>query len=327
MLHRHPALALLAAAGLSFGVAAALPSSAHLVADEPFGAMTAITANSSGTADVVLYDDATLSPRLTHNPDVSITGPGRVVGFTLTRTDHTGDTLYVVRMPKFAGGLTYVSGSTTPPPAQCTSATTPLEPAQPCPMVKPTAIKLHEGYYHLAVLTDGKPLRITLHLHGLQRGRARVGMQANVRTAEADLPQQESIGSNTITYGAETSYTGARHAAMVVRAKLHADATLLAQSVCARNDSGAAPPYAFSPPCPGGASRGMAWESNNPRQMFGAIGGLSVYDVAGKPIDPTGLGGSFVDSNGPAYLGGVGVWSWSDAIDMFSSDFIPVPGQ
>jgi hypothetical protein len=325
--HRRTVALLATAAGLSFGLVGALPSSAHLVAAEPMGAVTTIAVSTSGTADVVLYDDATLSPKLTHNPDVSITGAGRVVGFRLTRTDNTGDTLYAVRLPKFAGDLTYVSGSTTPAVPECKQPTNPLEPAN-CPAYTPKAITLHEGYYHLAVLTDGKPVKITLHLHGVQRRHGRIGLQAKVRTAEADLPARESIGSTTITYGANTTYAGATNTAMVVRAKLHQDADLIADSVCARQDSGAPPPYAFSPPCPGGANRGIAWSTGNSvRKTFGAFGGLSVYDLTGQSIQPTGIGGSFFDSDGPAYLGGIGIWTWSPELDLFGYHMITGPGS
>lgn len=325
MLKRRPALALLATAAACFGAGGAVPSSAHLVAAEPVGGVTTITTSASGTADLVLYDDATLSPKYTGNPDVSISGTGRVVGFMLTRTDATNDILYAVRLPKFAGGLTYVSGSGTPAQPACPPSTNPLAPV-PCPTYEPTAIKLHEGYYRLAVLTDGKPLRITLHFHGLQRARAAVHLQAKARTAEADLPARESIGSSTITYGAQTTFAGAKHAAMLVRAKLHRNATLLAASTCTRNDSGAPPPYAFSPLCPGGSSGGAAWTANTPYgPEFGGVGGLSLLDLVDDGAEPTGVGGSFVDTDGPTYVGGVGVWSWSDDLDFFGSGLMMPP--
>jgi len=326
MVKRRPALALLAtAAAACFGTTGAAPSSAHLAPAEPAGAVTTLTTASSGIADVVLYDDATLSPKLTHNPDVSISGEGRVVGFTLRRTDNASDTLYVVRLPKFAGGLTYVSGSTTPAQPACTQPVNPLDPVV-CPAYKPTAIKLHEGYYRLEVLTDGKPLKITMRFHGLHRASSRIGVQTKVRTVEADLPARESIGSTTITYGAETSFSGAVRTTMLVRAKLHPDATLLVASVCTRHDSGAAPPYAFSPPCPGGENRGVGWSAGNTvRRSFGAVGGLSVYDIAGMPVDATGVGGSYVDTDGPTYVGGVAVWSWSDTLDFFGSPMMIPP--
>ena len=65
------------------GFALATTSSARLVAAEPMGAVTTIRAGSSGSAELVLYDDATLSPRQTGNPDVSITGGGRLIAFNL----------------------------------------------------------------------------------------------------------------------------------------------------------------------------------------------------------------------------------------------------
>jgi hypothetical protein len=325
MPHR-PALALVATAIACAGAGVALPSSAQLVRAEPLGAVTTITATTSGTAEVVLYDDASLSPRFDHNPDISISGAGRVVGFRLTRADGGNDTLEGVRLPKFAGGLTDVGGSTNAPTARCTQPALPL--AGSCTYPSATAITLHEGYYQLAVLTDGRPVRITLRLHGVARSRAGLRLQKQIRTAQADLPARESIGTSTITYGADTTFAGAMNAAMLVRAKLHNKATLLAASVCARQDSGAAPPYAFSPACPGGANRGVSWSSNNGvRQEFGSIGGLSAYDLAGQPIHPTGLGGSYVDSDGPTYVGGVGIWTWSAELDLFGTPLTPVPGQ
>src|SRR3954453_22915561 len=67
------------------GFALATASSARLVTAEPAGAVTTIRAAHSGSAEVVLYDDATLSPRQTGNPDVSITGGGRLIAFSLRR--------------------------------------------------------------------------------------------------------------------------------------------------------------------------------------------------------------------------------------------------
>src|SRR3954470_17653782 len=67
------------------GFALATASSARLVTPAPAGAVTTIRAAHSGSAEVVLYDDATLSPRQTGNPDVSITGGGRLIAFSLRR--------------------------------------------------------------------------------------------------------------------------------------------------------------------------------------------------------------------------------------------------
>jgi len=321
------AVALLATAAGCVGAGVAVPSSARFVAAEPMATTTTITATKSGTADLVLYDDATLSPKLTHNPDVVISGPGRFVGFRLSRSD-SNDELTGVRMPKFAGGLSYVGGSTDAPQPSCTQPVLPIDGSSCAAPPAAKAIVLHEGYYRLAVLTDGGPLRITLRLHGQHRARSAVRIQTQVRTAEADLKQLDSIGSSTITYGVETANAGALNAQMIVRAKLHPNAKFLAASSCARHDSGTPPPYAFSPACAGGASRGLAWASNNGVQyLVGGVGGLSVYDLAGMPVDPTGLGGSYVDTDGPTYLGGLGIWTWNADLDFIGTPLTPVPGQ
>src|SRR4051812_28427406 len=97
-------------AGLVVGVvlataatAFAAPSSAQLVRAETLGAVTTITATSSGSASLVLYDDATVSAAFTHNPDVTIAGKGRLVGFDLTSlaASSTGtlDEFTAVRLP------------------------------------------------------------------------------------------------------------------------------------------------------------------------------------------------------------------------------------
>src|SRR5437763_13893725 len=96
------------------GFALATTSSARLVTAEPAGAVTMIRAAHSGSAELVLYDDATLSPRTTGNPDVSISGSGRLLGFELRRADGGSDNLSGERLPAFAGGGVRVSGSFTP---------------------------------------------------------------------------------------------------------------------------------------------------------------------------------------------------------------------
>src|SRR3954469_9032793 len=89
LMRQHPALVLLVTAAACLGVGVAVPSSAHLVAAEPLGAVTTITATTSGTASLVLYDDATVSTAATHNPDVTIAGKGRLIGFDLASVNTT----------------------------------------------------------------------------------------------------------------------------------------------------------------------------------------------------------------------------------------------
>jgi hypothetical protein len=300
--------ALVVAAALAAGGAAvAGPASARLVPAEPAGALTTIATASSGTAELVLYDDATVSPLATHNPDVSITGPGRLVAFQLTRADGTGDELYGARMPSFAGGGVTVGGSTTPT-GTCTAWPSALVPVQQqCTTPRPTGIRLHEGYYHLMVVTDGKPVRITLRLHGEERRTARVHVQQQIRTLEANLPERESVGSTTVSYGASAGFHNATQVLTVVDARLHRDATMLAATGCARDDSGAPPPYAYTPPCPGGSMTGFSYLVHTPVDQLAGFGaGTLLFFLTNG--GPTGIGGSFIDSDGPTYLGGLGLW-------------------
>src|SRR5207248_2146091 len=140
-----------AAAVLAAGIGFALPSSAGSSAPRQLAATTTITADHSGTAELILTDDARLSVANQANPDVRITGPGRVVAFGLQRVDGAGDGLLAVRVPAFAGGATYVSGSYWPAPYCTGSPNNTVALSTTC--TTPKAILLHEGVYRLTVLT------------------------------------------------------------------------------------------------------------------------------------------------------------------------------
>jgi hypothetical protein len=315
---RRQLVSLGAATALALGVPLALPSSAQLVRAETLGAVTTMTVDHSGTAELVLYDDATLSPLATRNPDVAFSGPGRLVGFSLTRSDGMGDTLAAVRMPGFAGGATSVGGSTTPGP-RCTPFPDQTVPVSETCTDNPKAIVLHEGYYHLVVLADGGPLRLTIRLHGLGIPHATLHLQATMRSVELPLKQHESIGSSTITYGGATSaLAGQTQVAMVVAAKLHDSATLLAATTCYRNDNGAPPPYAYAPGCPNGATQSYAYRVNAPAAS--PVGeGVLVFSAPGSADSASGQGGSFTDSDGPTYVGGLGLWLAGGSLPFFGT--------
>jgi hypothetical protein len=308
--------------------AAAVPSSARLVRAEPLGAVTTITATTSGTASLVLYDDATISASMDRNPDVTIAGKGRVVGFDLTSASGTAgnslDEFTAVRLPAFVGAQTLVTGMSNAP-RRCSdypNATLPVKqecsgcsytpssqvPVQEdCPYAEPKFFTLHEGYYQLSVLTDGAPVRITLRLHGVGKSRAKVALQSTFRSMETTLAAHESIGSTTITYGGSASFPNVSQILTIVGVKYHPGATVLADSLCWRSDSGAPPPYAYSPACPGGNTQSYGYRIASP---LGPAGGGGVF--AGQIVPsgtPNGIGGSFVDSDGPTYAGGVAVWT------------------
>ena len=327
-MRQRPALALLVTAAACLGVGVAVPSSAHLVAAESLGAVTTITATTSGTASLVLYDDATVSTAITRNPDVTISGKGRVVGFGLqsvnTANGFANDELDAVRLPAFAHSVTQVFASSQTPqqcsgypndtvPVQqecdnCTYEPSPMVPVQgSCNFPEPARFKLHEGYYTLTVLTDGSPVRITLRLHGVGKRKANVHMQSSFRSVETTLTQHESIGSSTVTFGGSASFPKADQILMFVGVKLHPNATALVAAGCLRSDTGTPPPYAYNPACPGGQTTGYSYEVGTP---VAGQGGVGVFGLGLAPTgSPNGVGGSFVDTSGPTYIGGVAVWS------------------
>jgi len=340
-MRQHPALALLAAAAACVGIAAgAAPSSARLVTAEPLAAVTTVTATTSGTANVVLYDDATVSAAYAHNPDVTISGKGRLIGFDLVSATAAAagdsiDELTAERLPAFAGGVSYVTGSSAPPmqcsgypndtvPVQqeckgCTYSPSPAVPLQAsCDYATPKFITLHEGYYRLSVLTDGAPVRITIRFHGLGKGHATVHPQSSFRSLETTMSPHESIGSSTVTYGGSATFGNATDIFTIVSAKLHHDAPLLADTECWRSDSSAPPPYAYSPACPGGHMQGYAYRVYVPAAGVGAEE-VAVFAGSLTPTaPPTGIGGSLTDSDGPAYLGGLAVWVDGPQLPFFA---------
>lgn len=321
-------------AGLALATAAATlaaPSSARLVTAEPIGAVTTITATSSGTASLVLYDDATVSAAPTDNPDVTISGKGRLVGFDLvsTQQQYSGDSvdeLTAKRLPAFAGSATYVTGNVAVPqkcsgwpsddvPVQqecsnCTYSPSPMVPAQSdCTYARPKLFKLHEGYYHLSVLTDGAPLRITIRLHGVGKSHRTVHLQSTFRSLETPLTQHESIGTSTITFGGSASFANPTNVLTVVGAKIHPASTFAAATGCLRSDTGAPPPYAYSPACPGGQITGYSSRLNAPAGGVGAGDTTVFFGPVLTDETPNGVGGSIVDSDGPTYLGGLALWT------------------
>ena len=292
------------------GFALATTSSARLVTAEPVGAVTTIHTTNSGSAELVLYDDATLSPRQTGNPDVSITGGGRLIAFSLRRADGGDDNLSAARLPSFFNRAVSVGGSWTPR-STCTSSD-PLNIQSTCTSPTPKAILLHEGYYHLVVLTDGAPATITLRLHGENQRK----LQQSLRTMEANLPERESMGSSTITYGTDVTFASATQAFTLTKARLHPKAEVLAATACSRKDTSTPPAYAFSPACPGGSSFAYAYEIGGGSLPAG-YEGVGFIGMPGSQGSPNGLGGSFTDSDGPTYLGGLGVWIAGDELDYF----------
>ncbi|MDQ1685267.1 MAG: hypothetical protein QOC82_2004 [Frankiaceae bacterium] len=324
----------LLAVGLVFATLAAVfaapPSSARVVTAEKLGAVTTITTTTSGTASVVLYDDATVSAAPTNNPDISISGKGRLVGFDLISASNSQfgaamDELTAERLPAFAGAQTHVTGmsgaapkctgypnETVPVQQECSNCTYSPSPQVPlqasCTYDRPRYYKLHEGYYQLSVLTDGAPLTITIRLHGLGKSHTKVRLQSTFRSLETPLTQHESVGTSVVTFGGSASFAHPTEILTFVAAKTHPNSTIKAGSLCLRSDSAAPPPYAYSPACPGGQNQGYGYWVNLPGGVAG-FGGAGVFAGNLTPTgDINGVGGSIADSDGPSYVGGVAVW-------------------
>jgi hypothetical protein len=139
---------------------------------------TTITADRTGQADVLLYDDALV--KITDGsgsmygqptPDVSMTGKGRLFGFVLQGVG--SDSLSALRYVKDGRAVTQTGANGTFYPEAGNCHPVLVDNVNYC-SGEATGYKValvHQGRYHLRVLTDGAPVTITLHLRGVT-GRA-----------------------------------------------------------------------------------------------------------------------------------------------------------
>jgi hypothetical protein len=164
-------LAALALAGAALAVqpvsAAARPAA--------LAGLTTLVADRSGSVDLDLLQDATIQLQPDGSTrDVTLTGKGRLVYVNLVHASGS-DGIFVYRTTQ-AGrqvGYTGVAGTTYPRGSSCPDGPPPVTTVygvyEPCTPTQPTPkyVVLHQGHYHLRVLTDGAPLRLTLRLHGV----------------------------------------------------------------------------------------------------------------------------------------------------------------
>ena len=275
-----------------------VPLTARAAAPAPeLAGSTVVTAVRSGYVDVELSRDVRLSPRYRDNPDVSLTGQGRLVGAWLEALE-AGDRLEVMRLPSFMGGRIRTSGSTEPAP-ECSS--NPLLP-ESCTTPTPKAIVLHRGRYRLTMLTDGHPLTLRLHLSGLGRSSTRLRPAHVLRSAQLPLPLRETVGDRVVTYGATGPVTG-RVRAWVAATATTSGTQVDGWSLCERHDAAQEAPFAYSPACPGGTSGGYDLAIREGRYgVFGAwVGGV-------ESAPNVGLGGSFTNDAGVRLGPTLGVW-------------------
>ena len=296
------------AAGLLLAGGFALPAQAHVSAVPSATSTTVVTAAQTGYLDLQLSDDVRLSPSYGANPDVALSGQGRFVGAWLVRgqdlNTFSDDFVQALRLPDFLGGERRTQGSAYPAPS-CTSAM-PLGLNPSCAYPDPQGILLHEGNYRLYVLTDGSPITVTLHLHGLVAGTTELRTAHALPSAERVLPQLDGVGTSLITFGAVAPLSGSVATWTMATAKGSDTPTWREASTCERQDTDAAPRLAYGPHCPNGRGGGYQYTVSAGGQNVGGVGGF--VSSGGDDTPPVGLGGSFGDTGGVTLLRTLGVW-------------------
>jgi hypothetical protein len=299
----------LAVAGLMAGALIALPAHAGGGDPAPLAGVTTIHADWAGTTDVVLTHRARLSPKSLDNPDVTIAGEGRYVGFTLTRS-HTFDGLSAYRLPSFMGGQVQVSGRVAPT-AQCAP-----KPNETLPLTydctdlpKPRHFVLPAGRYHLSVITDGSPLSITLHLRGLA-GTTQIRPAERLRVVQAKLPERTTAGSTAaLSFGDwRTAAVNGTFAVFATVDRAMEAATVQGRELCIRFDEvRPMAETAFQPGCSHAQEGSFAYTVNGAGTGYGIFGGSGMGTTSNEQVD-VGLGGSFTDSGGVTLTHTLGVW-------------------
>lgn len=254
-----------------------LPAAASTAPPVVMTETVSVQTSRSSVIDVLLPEDATVSSSA-RSAGVRFDGPGRLVGVWLERRDSAGDFLTSYRLPAFAGGkqVTYGSGV------------------------------LREGHYRLTVLTDGRPLRITLRLDGLAAGRTTLRPRDLLDSTQKTLPARESLATSLVTFGGVTNVDRPVQTFVVATARGSSDPRAASATVCERPDAGK-DPMAYGPLCPGGSSGGYQYQlSVAGEQMVGA-GGFATSSAT-EHRGPVGLGGSFGDSGGVRFGQALGVW-------------------
>ena len=296
------------AAGLLLAGGLALPAQAHLAPVPSATSTTVVTAAKTGYLDLQLADDVKLSLDNEANPDVVLAGRGRFIGAWLVRGQELftfgNDFVETVRLPDFLGRQRWTQGSTYPN-QQCVATALPALPPT-CSSQAPQGISLHEGNYRLFVLTDGSPVTVTLHLHGLAAGTTSLRTTQALTSTERVLPQRDGAGTSLVTFGAVGPLQGKVATWTMASAKGADTPTGQENSLCQRADTGAAPPLAYGPHCPNGSSGDYQYSISAAGRGGGGMGG---FVTAGDPgTGPIGLGGSFGNTGGVKLLQTLGVW-------------------
>lgn len=269
--------AVVAAAALS---ALTLPALASTAPPVVLTETVQVQASRSAVVDVLLPEDASVSLSA-RRPGVRFDGPGRLVGVWLEPREAHGSQsgfLSSVRLPGFAGGKQLTHG---------------------------TGV-LRSGYYRLTVLTDDRPLRVTLRLNGLADRRTVVRPREVLQSTQKALPAREAVGSSLVTFGGVASVNGPVQTFVVATARGSRDPLAASSTTCERPDAGR-DPMAFGPLCPGGSSGGYRYQLSAAGEELSGAGAFTTFAPAERR-GPVGLGGSFGDAGGVRFGQALGVW-------------------
>jgi len=268
-------LRLTVAAAIAAAAAATLPATA--AAEHALGGTTTITAARSGSLDVVMNEDAVirLQPDGTTR-DVALRGPGRMVAFSMVFQGNAGDELTAVRTT-FAGKQhtdTATWGTYYPQSRSCGAAEPPSVPGvyEGCTPTNtpPKYVVLHQGRYHVRVLTDGGPLTVTLQLHGL-RGSSSLRTSKPLASSVAPIDKLDVIADRYARAQAPVTAATASDLIYRVDASEASGARLHSASECLY-DTPTTMPTDYAPGCPAGTGGGFSWLDTSETAHSGYVG-------------------------------------------------------
>ena len=301
------ALRLAAVAAVATAAALAAPASARTHYQQLAGDTT-ITASSSGSALVDLPDDVSMSWKATGNPDISISGPGRLVGFMLSPLGQQGyslDSLLVLRIPKNGGTALKVFGLASPTDGPtCTQiGEDPSQPLGGCTEYKDPGYGFYyEGRYKLTVLTDGSPVTISLRLHGLD-GATTIRPTTRIATVEATMTPREALGTTVVSGGTHAmTMTKAGFYIAYGQLKRASGGRYRENELCSIDGSLAETPGAYLPgSCGDGAAAVIDPMQNLPADWDGLNGGLGWGSIDAGTY---GMGFNAQGDTSVSFLGG-----------------------
>jgi hypothetical protein len=300
---------------LSVGLAVATAAFAALPAlaapEHPLAGTTTFTAARSSAVDVVMNNDAViqLQPDGTTR-DIALRGPGRMVAFSMTFRGNAADALTAVRTT--IGGKqhldTDISGTYYPQSTYCSDTDVPSVPGvyDGCtPTYRaPKYVVLHQGRYHVRVLTDGGPLTVTLQLHGL-RGTTSLRTSKPLASTVAPMRQIDSLAGRYLR--AQASLTAATTSELIYRADAPdaSGARVHGATLCLYDDTQPTSmglPTDYAPGCPGGGGSGSSAVVADPQGIYAGNAWFGGWDT----ITPGSyrFGMSLLNDAGVTYHGG-----------------------